>query len=290
MLAPSRGLLIASLVTALASATSLVSSAARAADMPLAPALDPIDEERVTFGSGWYLRGDFAISNDTRLKVGGVTLPSSSGTFNSWSIGGGGGYQWNNWVRTDVTIDWRNPRNFQGNTVSGVACQIGAVGTPPGAGGGNFTGSLPIYSSCSDYSRARLTDLHVLFNAYVDLGTWWGLTPYIGAGAGFSYVYQKASINWFMNNGNPYNPTWTDPFTLGTYSNYWDQARSTTALNFAWALMGGVSYAVMPHVSVDVGYRYLNLGPINTFGAFGAISKVNLKAQELRFGVRYAID
>lgn len=273
-------------VAALAFAT-LLPAVARAADyLPPPPSLEAVDEERVTFGTGWYLRGDLTASQDVKLSIGGATVPRNSDFFNSWGAGLGFGYKYNDWFRSDVTADWNNPRNFQGNTVSGVLCQIGAVGTPSG---GPFTGSLPVYSACSDYSRARLQAFNVLFNGYVDLGTWLGVTPYVGAGVGFTNIYQKFSRNWYMNNGNPYAPVWTDPFTQGTYQAYWDQTRSTNSFQFAWAAMAGFSYAVTRNASIDVGYRYLNLGKVTTYSLYGT-STQNLYSNQLRVGVRYTPD
>ena len=259
----------------------------RAADMP-APAFEPVEEERVTFGTGWYLRGDIAAANDVKIPIGNVSLPSNNNFFNSWSAGLGFGYKYNEWIRTDVTVDWRNPRSFQGNTMGPILCQSGAAPVLDAAGA--IVGSTPVYGRCYDYTRARLNAFHVLFNGYIDLGTWMGVTPYVGAGVGLASVYQKASRNWFFGNSTPYNPVWTDPFTGGVYSAYWDQSRSTNSLQFAWAAMAGASYAFTPHVAVDVGYRYLGLGNITTFGALVGTSTAALRAHELRVGLRYTPD
>ena len=111
---------------------SLVPTLSYAADLlPQAPSLEAVDEERVTFGTGWYLRGDIAGAKDTKVSIGGAMLPTSSDFLNSWSAGLGFGYKYNEWFRTDVTADWRSPRTFRGNTASGVRCQIGAVAYPP---------------------------------------------------------------------------------------------------------------------------------------------------------------
>src|SRR4051812_4339191 len=109
-----RGLLMPAAALAFASLAPMI---ARAADMlPPAPSLDPVEEERVTFGTGWYLRGDVGIANETKLSVGAITLPSSKDFANSWSAGLGFGYKYNDWFRSDVTVDIRRNRAFQGNT------------------------------------------------------------------------------------------------------------------------------------------------------------------------------
>ena len=268
---------------------SLGPQIARAADMPYAPPMDNIDEDRVTFGTGWYLRGDVAAASDVKLSVGNVTLPTSNAAFNSWSAGLGFGYKYNEWVRTDVTADWRSPRNYSGNTTSGVTCQIGA-GPIYGPDGTTVIGSYPINSSCSDFARSRITTVHVLFNGYIDLPTFVGVTPYVGAGVGFSNVYQKFQRNWYMNNQLAYAPTWTDPFSNGTYYRNWDVSKSTSSVQFAWAVMAGVAYAITPHTSLDVGYRYLNLGSFTNAASYSGTSQASLRSHEVRVGVRYTPD
>ena len=274
-------------VAALAFA-AVLPAAARAADyLPPPPSLEAVEEERVTFGTGWYLRGDLAASQDVKLSVGGTTLPRNSDFFNSWGAGLGFGYKYNDWFRTDVTGDWNNPRQFRGNTVAGLPCQIGAVGTPFGPG--PYTGSVGVYSACSDYVNARIQAFNVLFNGYVDLGTWAGVTPYVGAGVGFTNIYQKFTRNWYMGNGNAYAPVWTDPFTQGTYQAYWDQTRSVNSFQFAWAAMAGFSYAITRNAAIDIGYRYLNLGKVTTYSLLGT-STQNLYSNQLRVGIRYTPD
>lgn len=263
--------------------------AARAADMPFAPALEPPPvEQPVLFGTGWYIRGDLGIAKDTPLPVGGATLPSSKSFPNSWSIGAGFGYKYNSWLRTDVTLDWRRPREFQGNT-GFLPCAQGSTPVVDPLTG-ITTGSTFIYGTCADNTRARLTSLHALFNVYADLGTWGGFTPYVGAGVGVNWIYQKVSQNWFMGNGLNYNLSWVDPFSSMTYYANWDMARSVKTVQLAWALMGGVSYAVTPNTSIDVGYRYLDLGRVQSMVGFAQAATQRLKTQEVRVGVRYTPD
>jgi len=262
-----------------------------AADMPMAPPLEPYDDGPVSWGTGWYLRGDLAMSKDNSLSIGYLTLPKSQNFPNAWSFGFGAGYKFNEWFRTDLTFDWRMPGSFKGNTVAGMPCQVGAA--PVLNAASIIIGSTPIWSACSDWTTATTNQFHILYNAYFDLGTWSGLTPYVGAGVGFNSMSYKISQNWFMNNGVPYNPTWVDPFDKGTWNHYWDQTRQAQRIQFAWALMAGVSYAVTPHLAIDVGGRYLNLGTLPTMTTIGGVaiasSRANI-AKELRMGFRYTPD
>ncbi|MFV0279272.1 MAG: outer membrane protein [Rhodoblastus sp.] len=277
-----------------ATAAFAAAPAARAADpligaAPMAPIAEPMEEERVTFASNWYLRGDFAIAKDVQIGIGSAFLPNGRSFPNAWSIGLGMGYKFNNWLRGDLTADWRAPRTLNQNT-SAMSCTTGWVAVrDPNTG--VITGETPVTDTCLDYYRTRVNNTTLLANLYLDLGTWWGLTPYVGAGVGMNYVYQKTTQNWYMSNGLPYNVTTPDainPARIWYYN--WDNARSHSSMQFAYAFMAGASYAVTDHLAVDIGGRYLNMGKIESYSvATGTIWKTN-DAKELRIGFRYTPD
>ena len=292
-----RGLGIATVATAAALgglSTAMAADPAVASMFGAAPPITPgsgyapADEPRVTFASNWYLRGDIGVAKDIQIGIGSSTLPRGGSFPNSWSFGLGAGYKFNDWMRADLTLDWRAPRSFNDNTTS-IACIVGWA--PIKDAGGNIIGETPIHDTCRDLYRARVNNTTLLLNVYADLGNWWGLTPYIGAGVGANYVYQKASQNWFMSNGVSYQVTTPDAVNpaLSWYYNF-DMARSLTSVQLAWALMGGISYAVTPNLSIDVGARYLNLGKLTSYTSFsGATQKTN-DAREIRIGLRYYPD
>src|SRR6267143_1484568 len=163
-----------------AGAASLLSSVAFAADMPsimsspmYAPA--PVED----FG-GWYLRGDIGFSNqrvdrlNNRLDANNTSSVQTN-NFNSAGIFGlGFGYKVNNWFRADVTGEYRGNSQFFGTD---RITYLGGVGT--------------------DTYHATKNEWVVLANAYVDLGTWWCITPFIGAGVGGARV----AINGFTDQG-----------------------------------------------------------------------------------------
>ena len=171
-----------------AGAASLLSSAAFAADMPIMSppqpyyAPPPVEE----FG-GWYLRGDIGFSNqnvksvrDTNSAAYDNVAVSSTGSFDSAGIYGGGvGYRFNNWFRADVTGEYRGKSNFTGlDVITGTGPFTGFVGT--------------------DAYSATKSELVFLANAYVDLGTWYCITPFVGAGVGTARV----SIANFTDTGD----------------------------------------------------------------------------------------
>jgi opacity protein-like surface antigen len=68
-----------------------------------------------------------------------------------------------------------------------------------------------------------------------------------------------------------------------------DQARMN--YHFAWAAMAGVAIAMTDHAQLDVGYRFLDLGPITGISPVTGTSVTQrIRVNEVRAGVRYMID
>jgi len=86
-------------------------------------------------GSGWYLRGDVGwvdFSDPGRMPLGAGLPFDRVGLRETWSVGGGVGYQINSWFRADVTADWRNDAKFFGvnsgsNYVNGYSIDNGKI-------------------------------------------------------------------------------------------------------------------------------------------------------------------
>src|SRR6195952_2333270 len=256
-----------------AGAASLLSSAAFAADMAIAPpppmySPPPVVED---FG-GWYLRGDIGFSNQRVERLNNV-LDSvgspTSGQNNSFGTAGifglGTGYKFNNWFRADVTGEYRGNSQFFGTDA--------------------LTYAGPSYGT--DTYHATKSEWVVLGNAYVDLGTWWCMTPFIGAGVGGARV----SINNFTdqsiaNNGDGALPG----LASGANTSKW---------NLAWALHAGVAYKVSPNFTIELAYRYLDMGDgltgdLRTFDGTNNINNPmtfkNITSHDLKLGVRWNFD
>jgi opacity protein-like surface antigen len=245
-----------------------MSSAAFAADLPIAPPpayAPPVVED---FG-GWYLRGDIGFSNQrvSRLENpnDGLNFTSVQNlSFNTAGIFGlGAGYRFNNWFRADLTGEWRGNSQFSGTDQITYA---GGLGT--------------------DSYRATKSEWVVLGNAYVDLGTWWCITPFIGAGIGGARVsianFTDAGI---ANQGGGALPSLA-------------LADSVAKWNFAWALHAGVAYNVSPNFTVELAYRYLDMGngltgDLRAFDGsanYGPMTFKSITSHDLKLGVRWNLD
>jgi len=250
-----------------AGAAALFSTVAFAADMPIAPppyAPAPMVED---FG-GWYLRGDIGFSNqrvDRLTNARDVTVASSLQTnnFNTAGIFGlGVGYKVNNWFRADVTGEYRGNSQFHGTD---RITYVGGIGI--------------------DTYNGTKNEWVVLANAYIDLGTWWYITPFIGAGVGGARVaingFTDASI---ANNGGGALPGLA-------------YADNVSKWNLAWAVHAGLAYKVTPNFTVELAYRYLDMGDgltgdLRTFDGSGIntinpMTFKNITSHDLKLGVRW---
>lgn len=270
---------------------------ARAADLPPAPSYLPPPEAVDT--SGWYLRGDVGVgiasSPDIRstfydgsgAALTGDTLGSTVPSFArvQQSIGDsafvdlGVGYQVNNWLRFDATGEYRTGQH---------------VSTLESYDAGYFYGA-PGYLGYDQYT-GNVQSSVFLANAYVDLGTWWCLTPFVGAGVGAAYnrVYGLSDLGV----GGPSFYDASGNFQSGVGNGGYGFARTSGHFDLAYAAMAGVSYAVTPNVKLELAYRYLNMGEatsgvincVNSTGCVAEKHRYNLESNDIKIGMRWLIS
>ncbi|HVY00156.1 MAG TPA: outer membrane beta-barrel protein [Pseudorhodoplanes sp.] len=211
-----------SLIAAAAAVT--FASGARAADLPApAPAVyAPVQEF-----SGWYLRGDIGMTNQQVKSADNALIATTPNfmwldtmSFDSGMLFGlGVGYNFNSWLRVDVTGEYRGKTSLHGldQFLNGSA------------------------TNTNNYSGTK-SEWLFLANAYVDLGTWWCITPFIGAGVGVANIkIDNFRDDNIIAGGGGYAP-------------------AGTKTNFAWALHAGLGYQVTKNFTVELAYRYVDLG------------------------------
>jgi opacity protein-like surface antigen len=186
-------------IFALAGAAALVSTATLAADLPPPPPLMPSPPAPVVVTGGWYLRGDIGLGIQQFSDFQHNQLNPNFVWPVSWqirehnigdtdTIGFGIGYQWNNWFRFDVTGEHRK------------TALLNVVGSYFGAHDFCPPGGLGPDQFCFDHFNAQHSAWVVMANAYLDLGTWWCLTPFIGAGIGAA----RHQFDGFTDTGFPF--------------------------------------------------------------------------------------
>jgi opacity protein-like surface antigen len=217
--------------------------------------------------STWYLRGDIGITNQKVKQLENLILPANAThvnmEFDSSSLFGLGiGFQFNNWLRLDATGEFRGNSDFTG---------LDIINGDP-----KFT----------DEYRAKKSEWLFLLNAYADLGTWWCVTPFVGAGIGFSRV----TISSF-----------TDTCTTckngdGTAGPGVAFADTASQWNFAWALHAGLAFQATNNMTVEFAYRYVSLGDGITGDtiAFDGTNKFNnpttfknITSHDFKLGLRW---
>ena len=148
-------------------------------------------------------------------------------------VGFGIGYSWNNWLRFDFTGEYRADVKFK------------AVGSYT-----EFCDSGRCFDAYDGDHQVSV----FLVNAYLDLGTWWCVTPFVGVGVGQAYH----KISALTDVGLGLAPGGFPLSVLG----YAD--KDYTKWNMAWAAHAGLAYNVTNNFKVEFAYRYLNMGSAQT--------------------------
>src|SRR5262245_9341659 len=147
---------------------ALVSSAAaQAADPPrswIPPVYERPAPRYVEMVSGWYVRGDFGYRFNEMSSVEGGRPTTSFNYPDSFGVTAGFGYKYQ-WFRADATADYAPRVTARANSTFAGASQ-------------------PQYTT-------KIDALSLLANFYIDMGTWYGFTPYVGAGLGVTYLRSR---------------------------------------------------------------------------------------------------
>ena len=260
---------------ALAGAAAIIMApAALAADLPPMIQKAPIP---VHDWGGWYLRGDVGWSSQradgfSQNGFGGAPLPASvaqiTSEFTSAGIFGLGlGWQYNSWLRFDVTGEYRTSSQFRGFDV--VTAIDGTL--------------IP------EHPSVNKTEWVFLANAYVDLGTWWNVTPFVGGGVGFAHIRLNGFTDFAIAALGP----------GGGLLNANNSAPDGKDTNFAWAIHAGLAYNVTPGFTIELAYRYLDMGdgvtgsPITGFD--GTLQGTDfhldgITSHDVKLGVRWMLE
>lgn len=254
----------------IAGVLALGAGAASAADLlPPPPVVEPPIVAAADFG-GWYLRGDVGVGINTISKLRSSFAPgflvdnplfdASSSLGDSVIVGAGVGYQFNSWLRADITGEYRSQADYRAIQSYGPTfCPL-------------------ISGRCYDVYSGKVNAAVFMANGYADLGTWYGVTPYIGAGVGLAHVRFANLTDTGVQPGGGFG-----------------FAQNGSQTNFAWALMAGLGYNVTSNLKLEFGYRYLNMGRVTTPAIVCMNAPAcgyerhsyNLASHDIRVGFRY---
>ncbi|MER9021536.1 porin family protein [Mesorhizobium sp. M0815] len=230
--------------------------------MPLTPALgadyDPpvyVDQAPdyvpVEVGSGWYLRGDVSYLVQKSFKDEDFAFTPASFDEKEDPIFAsiGFGYHFNDYLRADLNVGY-----LPGNKIDV----------------GYNDGSTVASATLKNYAFSGI------LNGYVDLGTYVGITPYLGAGIGVVQSKRRLSASYFTDNANP-----ADDFVLRD---------NKTQYSFAYTLNAGLAYQVSKNVSVDLGYQYFSAPDAEYVTAESLTSfpiRKGINNHQVKVGLRY---
>ena len=231
-----------------------VAGPALAADLaeppPVEEAPPPVVEAQPVDLGGWYIRGDLDYHWSNLDSIDYITYGPPPGTNDfdfgdlkgGFSLGAGVGYKINDYLRTDLTADYWFKSDFNGQTSDLVTTST---------------------------EESSMSALLLLANAYVDIGTWNGITPYVGAGIGGAHVKWDTVHDPNTTETNPGSSNW----------------------RFAYALMAGASYCLTDKVILDAGYRFTHIegGRMFEFDttSSGPGFDHGINTHEVRGGLRY---
>lgn len=241
-------------------------AAANAADLGLPPEPMPVPAPvpaAACCGGGFYLKGFMGISNQNAdditndfIEAGDFVIVSHEFDSSPF-IGLGIGYQFDRHFRFDLTGEYRSRSTFRGLDFN--------------------QGVAPITTNQYDGTKDEWL---MLTNAYWDITTFKGITPYVGAGVGLANVNLRnfKDVNINVPGG----------------AVHW--AEDGSEWNFAWALHAGLAYEVSDALTLDVGYRYVNMGD-GTTGNFtsydptvtspGPITVKDIDSHDVMLGLRW---
>ena len=250
--------------------------AAQAADLPPPPILEPAPIEPVEFG-GWYLRGDVGVGMASKPAIrssfdANFSVPNArfdqERLGDAAFVGGGFGYQFNNWFRADVTGEYRTSQSINATE---------SYDLPPGLASGFTTRGFDQYVG-------NVQSSVFLANGYFDLGTWFGITPFVGAGVGGAYN----------------RITGLTDYGQGGVAEGVGFARDSAKFNLAYAAHAGLAYSVTPNLKLELAYRYLNMGDatsngiqcqnVGPGGCPHEVQKYKLEAQDIKLGMRWMFN
>ena len=254
----------------LAGVASLVATASvHAADLPMPPAPVIVPPQAPALQGNWYLRGDGGIGlADLRTRNStfdaGFDAAANGVGYNTRSlddaafVDAGVGYRFNRFFRADVTAEYR------------AAAHFAAIES--------YTDNTTLSGRQYDTYSGSVRSAVGLVNGYVDIGTWFGITPFVGAGVGVANVATRHLYDLAPNGGFGY-------------------AADHNQTNFAWAAMAGLDFAVTPNLSLEIGYRYLDMGNVSSGvimcqnappgGGCNEVQHQHLAYNDIRLGFRY---
>ncbi len=273
------------MIRRLTTARTILLAAAALAAPSLASSADLDNEVRkeagitpVEYASGWYLRGDIGTyhgAGTVGFALGGNQEFVDAPFFDNVAIDVGVGYIFNDNLRADFTI------SHFGDFLLGGLSDLGGCGA-------GYTGECLHNTSAT----ADVTDFSL--NGYWSLGSWSGVTPYLGSGVGLALVrwgdYDSQlycvldpgeTCAGATHSGGPGREI------LPAGAEITNHFRSTAV---SFSLMAGADYRLTDSLTLDFGYRFTRLIDVGLNDGGTDVGEINdLNVHQISAGLRYEI-
>jgi opacity protein-like surface antigen len=237
-----------------------------AADYAAIPVKGPAASPPVA--SGFYVRGDIGGTYHPGRRIGWDAAGQSTSppnTFAFWSSFSGTsdqdtsiyaniglGYRFSRIFRSDVTVSFlpHSHSGGKGNETLSTGGVIAGFGVVAG------TDTVFVNNALSPALHGRSTAAMV--SGYLDFAGIWPdrfqtIQPYVSAGVGASVNHlQGQTLQMLVR-------TYPDPFAVAFNDH--------TRIDFAWSLGAGTGIAITRNVSLDIAYKYLDLGRARVHGS-----------------------
>ena len=282
---------------ALASEVLLPPISALAADYDPPIYVDQAPEyQPVEVGSGWYLRGDVGYNFNKPYKYFENSAAFSSST-NPVSGSVGIGYHLTDYLRAELNLGLLPKSEFSTDFLS--SCEGTQTTTTvirnPGVEDSVFVDSRRVSQNCQGQNAGTNSAFDGTANLFVDLGTFAGVTPYIGGGLGLIYSrYRSSTGDRHCTEPSPTviqggNVTTTTAFRCDDASTYEGSADAEKQLGLIYSLNAGFAYQVSKNVELDFGYEYKS-APSARYVSFdnnAVVLNKGIDYHQFKVGVRY---
>jgi len=179
----------------------------------------------------WYLRGD--VTYAAGHPVYDFTLLGEATENNRFGGGLGVGYRFNDWLRADLTA------NFVASDSYDFANGAGSISADHEMWSGLLTG-------------------------YVELGTFAGFTPYVGAGAGILHSRDEFSTSL--------------------------AALDENQTEFAFSLNAGFGYRLSDKLTADIGYQFLSSPSTQYLDTDTLAIEEGIRQHQIKVGLRFDLQ
>jgi opacity protein-like surface antigen len=273
-------------------------------------------------GSGWYIRGEIGANLNGERDVStygnpalGILYDNNFTDHFNYSLNVG--YRLNSFLRVDAGLgrlagtDYRNSELMtedNGNGIRDFPTEVLPSDANPCNGWGTFidipTGTEFIgndfITNCIQTDTAEYDVTFGMANVYVDLGKYYGFTPFLGAGVGIGRVSWRQETDavdcvprdeavrvegcrayGFADQPAP-NVPYTQPGTISSGVDY----------KLGWSLAAGVGYAINEAITLEALYRYTNFGgpTLSSSGTTGSyLAAEGYGTHQINVGMRYQI-